>query len=153
MELVLTVLNNILNNRKKNIFWIGRENSTVMSIPIPGKCFLSNTHLCVVPWPSFVRVRTPLLVFGPRSSRKERYIILCVASAIFVTAPIAGSPGWVEIQSHFYRAIRCCMFLATKMEHVNRFGIQKTENLEEKKVNGITVWLVFVVDITRALIG
>ena len=83
-----------------------------------------------------MRVRTPLLVFGARSGRKEGYIVLCVASAVFVTAPIAGSPRRVEIQSHFYRAIRCCMFWATKMEHVNRFGIQKAENLEEIKITG-----------------
>ena len=108
-----------------------------MSILIPGKCFLGNTYLCVVPRPSFVRVRTPLLVFRPRSGQKERYIILCVASTIFVTAPIASSPGGAEIQSHFYRAIRSCMFWSTKMEHVNRFGIQKTKNLQEKKkING-----------------
>lgn len=107
-----------------------------MSLSILGNYFFGNTHLCVVPRPSFVRVRTPLLVLGARSGRKEGYIILGVASAIFATSPIAGSPRRVEIQSHFYRAIWCCMFWATKMEHVNRFGIQKTENLEERKTNG-----------------
>lgn len=105
-----------------------------MSLSIrDSNCFFGNTYLCVVPRPSFVRVRTPLLVFGPRSGREEGYIVLCVASAVFVAAPITGSRWRIEIQSHFYRAVWCRMFWAAKMEHANRFGIQKTENLEGKK--------------------
>ena len=105
-----------------------------MSLSIrDSNCFFGNAYLCVVPRPSFVCIRTPLLIFGPRSGREEGYVVLCVASAVFVAAPITGSRWRIEIQSHFYRAVWCRMFWAAKMEHANRFGIQKTENLEGKK--------------------
>ena len=71
-----------------------------------------------------MRVCTPLLILGPRSRREEGNIVTGVLFTLFATFIIVCPSRGVEVWSHLYGAVRCCVFRTTEMEHVYRLGIQ-----------------------------